>query len=134
LCKRGIGRWEWLFHLGADQWFVGSQVRESAAPFGQPLFLNIYSVDAHRRAKNLLEDTLSRLRNGYMDQDFDVLKPFLTGGESPGDGIAAAQRLGLSASAFKVAVHRLRKRYRQVLRSEIAKTVADAAQVDEEIR
>src|SRR5579863_107581 len=33
-------------HLGADQWFVGSQVRESAAPFGQPLFLNIYSVDA----------------------------------------------------------------------------------------
>src|SRR5690348_3374656 len=32
--------------LGADQWFVGSQVRESAAPFGQPLFLNIYSLDA----------------------------------------------------------------------------------------
>lgn len=33
-------------HLGADQWFVGSQVRESAAPFGQPLFLNINSLDA----------------------------------------------------------------------------------------
>jgi hypothetical protein len=33
-------------HLGADQWFVGSGVRESAAPFGQPLFLNILSVDA----------------------------------------------------------------------------------------
>ena len=32
--------------LGADQWFVGSQVRESAAPFGRPLFLNIFSVDA----------------------------------------------------------------------------------------
>jgi hypothetical protein len=32
--------------LGADQWFVGSEVRESAAPFGQPLFLNIYSLDA----------------------------------------------------------------------------------------
>jgi hypothetical protein len=32
--------------LGADQWFVGSKVRESAAPFGQPLFLNIYSLDA----------------------------------------------------------------------------------------
>src|SRR5215471_7995549 len=32
--------------LSADQWFVGSQVRESAAPFGQPLLLNIYSVDA----------------------------------------------------------------------------------------
>jgi hypothetical protein len=32
--------------LGADQWFVGSSVRESAAPFGQPLLLNIYSLDA----------------------------------------------------------------------------------------
>ena len=32
-------------HLGADQWFVGSQVRESAAPFGQPLLLNIDSLD-----------------------------------------------------------------------------------------
>ncbi len=32
--------------LGADQWFVGSDVRESAAPFGQPLLLNIYSLDA----------------------------------------------------------------------------------------
>src|SRR5215510_3011160 len=32
--------------LTADQWFVGSAVRESAAPFGQPLFLNIASLDA----------------------------------------------------------------------------------------
>jgi RNA polymerase sigma-70 factor (ECF subfamily) len=40
----------------------------------------------------------------------------------------------MSAGAFKVAVHRLRKRYRDVLRAEIAKTVADPAQVDEEIR
>ncbi len=32
--------------LSADQWFVGSNVRESAAPFGRPLLLNIYSLDA----------------------------------------------------------------------------------------
>jgi hypothetical protein len=32
--------------LSADQWFVGSSVRESAAPFGQPLLLKIYSLDA----------------------------------------------------------------------------------------
>ena len=32
-------------HLGADQWFVGTDVREAAAPFGQPLFLNIDSLD-----------------------------------------------------------------------------------------
>jgi len=34
-------------HLGADQWFVGTDVRESAAPFGQPLFLNIDSLDVN---------------------------------------------------------------------------------------
>jgi hypothetical protein len=33
-------------HLGADQWFVGTKAQEAAAPFGQPLFLNIHSVDA----------------------------------------------------------------------------------------
>jgi hypothetical protein len=32
-------------HLGANQWFVGTQVKESASPFGRPLFLNINSVD-----------------------------------------------------------------------------------------
>src|SRR5215469_6458487 len=43
------GHWEIgaaFRRLSADQWFVGSQVRESAAPFGQPLLLNIYSLDA----------------------------------------------------------------------------------------
>jgi hypothetical protein len=32
-------------HLGTDQWFVGTDMREAAAPFGQPLFLNINSLD-----------------------------------------------------------------------------------------
>ena len=43
------GHWEVgaaFRRLSADQWFVGSQVREAAAPFGQPLLLNIYSLDA----------------------------------------------------------------------------------------
>jgi RNA polymerase sigma-70 factor (ECF subfamily) len=88
----------------------------------------------YRWATSLLEDTLGQLRNGYAGDDFDELKPFLTGEEAHGDGVAAAERLGMSAGAFKVAVHRLRKRYRDVLRAEIAKTVADPAQVDEEIR
>ena len=45
--RPGIGRVGAAFRrLSADQWFVGSQVRESAAPFGQPLFLGINSLDA----------------------------------------------------------------------------------------
>lgn len=43
------GHWELGLayrHLGADQWFVGTNVQEAAAPFGHPLFLNIDSLDA----------------------------------------------------------------------------------------
>jgi DNA-directed RNA polymerase specialized sigma24 family protein len=88
----------------------------------------------YRWATSLLECTLERLRSSYAGADFDLLKPFLTGEESHGEGVAVAQRLSMSAGAFKVAVHRLRKRYRDLLRAEIAKTVADRTQVDEEIR
>lgn len=88
----------------------------------------------YRWATSLLESTVARLRDGYDGGDFEVLRPFLTGEESHGDGIAAAKRLGMSAGAFKVAVHRLRKRYRDLLRAEIAETVADSAQVYQEIR
>lgn len=85
-------------------------------------------------AANLLDLTLKRLRASYPDQDFDVFKPFLIGEVARGDGTAAAEQLGMSDGAFKVAVHRLKKRYREALRAEIAETVSDASQVDGEIR
>jgi RNA polymerase sigma-70 factor (ECF subfamily) len=85
-------------------------------------------------AANLLDRTLKRLRVSNPGEDFDALKPFLIGEAARGDGVAAAERLGMSEGAFKVAVHRLRKRYREVLRAEIAETVADASQVEDEIR
>ena len=46
----------------------------------------------------------------------------------------AARTLGMDEGAVRVAVHRLRKQYRQLLRDEIAQTLADAADVDEEMR
>ena len=44
-----------------------------------------------------------------------------------------AVRLGMNEGAVKVAVHRLRKRYRQLLREEIAQTTAEAGDVDDEL-
>jgi RNA polymerase sigma-70 factor (ECF subfamily) len=84
--------------------------------------------------RTLLDRTLKRLRAAYSNQDFDVLKPFLVGEASRGDGGAAAQQLGMTDGAFKVAIHRLRKHYREILRKEIAETVVDPSQVDDEIR
>jgi len=88
----------------------------------------------YRWATSLLDRALQRLRAAYAGNDFDVLKPFLLGESARGESAAAAHRLGLSEGAFKVAIHRLRKRYRDILQSEIAETVDDPAEVEGEIR
>ena len=63
---------------------------------------------------------------------FEALKGSLTGEEPPRS--ESAERLGMTEDAVKVAVHRLRKDFRQLLRGEIAKTVADSSDIDEEMR
>jgi RNA polymerase sigma-70 factor (ECF subfamily) len=65
---------------------------------------------------------------------FGLLEPFLTGGRAAPARAALAARLGISAGAVDVAVHRLRRRYGELLRERIADTVADPAEVDAEIR
>jgi RNA polymerase sigma-70 factor (ECF subfamily) len=45
-----------------------------------------------------------------------------------------AEELGMTEGAMKVAVHRLRRRYRELLKEEIAQTVADPADIDDELR
>ncbi len=65
---------------------------------------------------------------------FAELKLFLTAGKGVLSYAEAAKALGMDEGAVRVAVHRLRKRYRQLLRDEIAQTLSDPAQVDEEMR
>jgi RNA polymerase sigma-70 factor (ECF subfamily) len=63
---------------------------------------------------------------------FEALKGSLTGDEPPRS--ETATRLGMTEGAMKVAVHRLRQRYRELLRAEIAETVADPSDIDDEMR
>ena len=65
---------------------------------------------------------------------FEQLKIFLTVGKGELSHAEAAHKLGMDETAVRVTVHRLRKRYRQLLRDEIAQTLADTADVDEEMR
>jgi len=86
----------------------------------------------------LLETVLRQLRADY-EQDgkgrlFDVLKPCLLGRRESQPYAELATALDLSEGAVKVAVHRLRQRYREVLRAEIADTVASPGEVEDEIR
>ena len=67
-------------------------------------------------------------------RQFAELKIFLTAGKGELSHADAAKTLEMDEGAVRVAVHRLRKRYRQLLRDEIAQTLANAADVDEEMR
>jgi RNA polymerase sigma-70 factor (ECF subfamily) len=86
----------------------------------------------------LLAKVIERLRaecesNGKAKL-FEQLKIFLTAGKGALSHADAAKKLGMDETAVRVAVHRLRKRYRQLLRDEISQTLADESQVDEEMR
>jgi RNA polymerase sigma-70 factor (ECF subfamily) len=65
---------------------------------------------------------------------FEQLKVFLMAGKGESAHADVAAALGMEEGAVRVAAHRLRKRYRALLRDEIANTLSDAAMVDEEMR
>jgi RNA polymerase sigma-70 factor (ECF subfamily) len=78
-----------------------------------------------------LRDELTRAGKGRL---FEALKGTLTGEDAPRPYAELANELGLSAEAIKVTVHRLRRRYRELLRTEIAQTVSSPAEIDDELR
>jgi RNA polymerase sigma factor (sigma-70 family) len=65
---------------------------------------------------------------------FAQLKNFLMAGQGESAQAEVARALGMEEGAVRVAIHRLRKRYRALLRDEISQTLADPAMVDEEMR
>jgi RNA polymerase sigma-70 factor (ECF subfamily) len=65
---------------------------------------------------------------------FEQLKTFLMAGGGDSAQAAVAKSLGMEEGAVRVAIHRLRKRYRALLRDEIAHTLSDDTMVDEEMR
>ena len=90
-----------------------------------------------RWALSVLDRVVEKLRNEFVQHGrpdhFERLKVFLLG-QSDAPYAALAQELNTSEGALKVAIHRLRKRYRELFRQEIADTVADPAAVESELR
>jgi RNA polymerase sigma-70 factor (ECF subfamily) len=86
----------------------------------------------------LLERVMEQLRAEYAAKDrlayFEVLYRFLAGSPEGTRYADAARALGISEATAKVAVHRMRRRYRELLRSEIGQTVERPEEVDDEIR
>lgn len=86
----------------------------------------------------LLDGVLASLRDEFVasgnERLFDRLRGFLTMEDAAGTHADAAADLGMTANAVKVAVHRLRRRYRDALRARVADTVDSEEAVEEEMR
>ena len=90
-----------------------------------------------RWALSLIERVVEKLRGEFVHhgrpEHFERLKVFLLG-QSDAPYAVLAREMNTSEGALKVAIHRLRKRYRELFRQEIADTVADPAEVESELR
>jgi RNA polymerase sigma factor (sigma-70 family) len=90
-----------------------------------------------RWALTMLDRVVERLRQEFVEhgrpEHFERLKVFLLG-QSDTPYAALAREMNTLEGALKVAIHRLRKRYRDLFRQEIADTVADPAEVESELR
>jgi RNA polymerase sigma factor (sigma-70 family) len=91
-----------------------------------------------RWATTLLDHVLARLEAELVEagkkQQFEVLRPSLVGAPEKPSYARAAELLGCSEGAARGAVHRLRARYRTLLREEVARTIDDSSTIDDEIR
>jgi RNA polymerase sigma-70 factor (ECF subfamily) len=90
-----------------------------------------------RWALSVIDRVVERLRAEFVQHSrpeyFERLKVFLLG-RADAPYAALAREMNTSEGALKVAIHRLRKRYRELFRQEIADTVADPAEVESELR
>src|ERR1041385_1894088 len=111
---------------------------EERAARGPAHELTAYQIYERRWARTVLMQAVDRLRDEYTARGkaavFEQIKDLQPGeaGERNYAEIGAA--LGVSEQAIKNAVHAFRRRHREILRDEIAQTVSDAKEIDEEIR
>jgi RNA polymerase sigma factor (sigma-70 family) len=127
--KRGGGMKLFSLDEAAAEGRYGEEPHDNATPE------RLYE---RRWAQTILDEVLGKLAAEYEApvevKRFAELKRFLIEADEADSYAAVAARLSLSESAVKSAIHRLRQRYRELFRAEIASTVATSAEVDEEIR
>jgi RNA polymerase sigma-70 factor (ECF subfamily) len=142
-----------LKHFLVNEWKRGQTQKrgggQNLVPLDLALAENLYSAEAsavqtpekafeRRWAFTLLGTVLGRLQAEYADSErgklFDCLRDYLSSEAPPRSQEAIAVELGVSEGAVKQAVHRLRRRYRELLREEIAHTVATVGDVEDELR
>ena len=127
--KRGGGRR--LLSLDADsaEERLSAQAQDPVTP--ETLFERSWAQTVFDRVLDQLEQGAARRgREARMAR----LRPFLIGAETAGAYAEVAAEWGVGESAVRAAVHRLRKDFAGLLREEVARTVTDGTEVDDEVR
>jgi hypothetical protein len=122
--KRGAGAESVPLDTAAEASIPGTPPDESV--FDREWALTVLS-----RALTIVEQEWADVGKGA---DFEILKPALTGTGERVPVSDFARALSISEGAAKVAIHRLRARFREIVKQEIAQTVPEESDVDEELR
>jgi len=113
--------------LGSDE-YHGNEPAEALTPD---------QVYDRQWALSLLDTVLRRLQCEFQAAGkrllFDRLSPLLTGEKSQITYAELAREFGVTESAVKVTVHRMRQRYRELLREEVGRTVSAPNQIEDEL-
>jgi RNA polymerase sigma-70 factor (ECF subfamily) len=115
--------------------FDAAEARYAAEPASS---LTPEALFEQQWAKDMLDRVFAILRVECVtvgrEAAFDRVKDLLAGERSPGGYARIASTLGTTEGAIKVLVHRLRRRFRDLLREEIRGTVSEDSEIDDEIR
>lgn len=127
--KRGGGRDHFSLDVRAAESRYGLEPAHNLTP--EKLFDRRWALTLLDQVlAGLKEETARTGKHGL----FEALKVFLTGEKTATSYTQLAERLAMTPGAVKVAVHRLRRRYRELLREAIARTVENPGDIDGEIR
>jgi RNA polymerase sigma-70 factor (ECF subfamily) len=127
--KRGGGRVPISLDAGTDS-SPGMEVADASLPSPDLEFDREWAVTLLARALERLGCEQAEAGKG---EQFPALKPWLTGDKQDVSLADLAAKIGMSEGALRVALHRLRKRFRELVREEIAGTVKDSTHVREEL-
>jgi len=124
--RRGGGKIISFDSIEAEEWYTNEAIEGESAD-------RLYD---RQWALTVLDNAVGRLERNATSkgkaETFTAIRPFLTG-DSTQDYERAGEAIGMSASTFRVAVHRLRAKFRESLRAEVAETQPEGANLDEEI-
>ena len=128
--KRGGGQIDAVIENDDSSTGAGLQIADESVEAPDVAFDRQWALTVLARALATLE---AELRDSGKGHQFETLKPWLTADGDATPQAEAAAKLGLSEDAVKVAIHRLRKRFREAVKAEIAQTVSDSGNVREEL-